>query len=321
MQRYIEETKRAIDSSIEAILSSQSQGACRQLLRSAVRMEGFRERPLLCRIAAECCGGNWDNVLPLAVGLELLHLSSLIADDIVDNSQERDGRPTLWKEVGTGSAVLASQLLVAEAGKLLLQAPFGSLEASRNAQDLFQSCWIDLLRGQILDVHVTGLRIDPAASLTIIRLTTGSLTEAACGVGALSSVSTTPEMVMGWRRIGRYFGVGLQLFNDATDLIGNDSTVAQFHDVQARKPRFLYMFDKSDGGHEGNWLALKDTLAARIGPCRATLRALSACRSKVDDILSSMQIVRTDLAEIIPSLMSALIRELSQSVSDLQISD
>lgn len=321
MQPYIEETKRAVDSSIEAIVSSQTHGPCRQLLASAVRIEGLRERPLLCRIAAECCGGCWDDVLPMAVGLELLHLASLIADDIVDSSQERDGRPALWNEVGTGSAVLASQMLAAEAGRLILQARFGSPEASRIAQDLFQSSWLDLLRGQILDAHVTGLRIDPAASLTIIRLTTGSLTEAACGVGALSSRSTIPETVIGWRRIGRYFGVGLQLFNDATDLIGNGTTVAQFQDVQARKPRFLYMFDNSEATDEANWPALKDTPAARIGPCSTTLRALSVCRSKVEDILSVMQIVRTDLAEIIPSLMSALIRELSQSVSDLHVSD
>src|ERR1017187_3323867 len=110
MQPYIEGTKRAVDSSIEAIVSSQSQGACRQLLAAAVRKEGLRERPLLCRNAAECCGGYWDDVLPMAVGLELLHLASLIADDIVDSSHERDGRPALWKEVGTGSAVLASQI-------------------------------------------------------------------------------------------------------------------------------------------------------------------------------------------------------------------
>ena len=106
MQQYIAATKSIVDSRLEAIVASQRHNNYRELLTAAVKIEGLRERPLLCRISADCCDGNWDDVLPMAVGIELLHLASLIADDVVDNSHVRDGSPTLWKEVGIGKAIL-----------------------------------------------------------------------------------------------------------------------------------------------------------------------------------------------------------------------
>lgn len=57
---------------------------------------GKRVRPALCLLSCEASGGNWQQALPAAAAIELLHGFSLIHDDIEDRDEIRRGRLAVW---------------------------------------------------------------------------------------------------------------------------------------------------------------------------------------------------------------------------------
>ena len=76
--------------------------------------EGKRLRPVLFLAACEAAGGDISDALPFAAGLEMIHNSSLIHDDLpaMDNDDLRRGRPTNHKVYGEATAILAGDVLL-----------------------------------------------------------------------------------------------------------------------------------------------------------------------------------------------------------------
>lgn len=66
---------------------------------------GKRIRPLLCLLTCAASGGNWNQAIPAASAIELVHNFSLIHDDIEDGSPTRRGRDTIWKLWGMEQAI------------------------------------------------------------------------------------------------------------------------------------------------------------------------------------------------------------------------
>ena len=81
---------------------------------------GKRLRPLIVLLVTAACEGQWENALPAACAIELVHNFSLVHDDIQDNSGTRRGRTTTWKKwgmpmainVGDGLFVLSNQAIM-----------------------------------------------------------------------------------------------------------------------------------------------------------------------------------------------------------------
>ena len=82
---------------------------------------GKRVRPVLCLLACEACGGDWEQALPAAAALELMHNFSLIHDDVEDQDKTRRGRPTIWALWGEAQAINAGDVLFALAQLSLLR--------------------------------------------------------------------------------------------------------------------------------------------------------------------------------------------------------
>ena len=90
--------------------------------------------PILCLAAAETCGGDPGEALPLACAVECIHTYSLIHDDLpsMDNDDFRRGQPTCHKVFGDGMAVLAGDALLTFAFELVARAE--RLAALRHAR-------------------------------------------------------------------------------------------------------------------------------------------------------------------------------------------
>jgi len=86
-----------------------------QAARYSLMSSGKRIRPKLAIAAFEAVGGKGKSILPYACGLEMVHASSLITDDIMDNDDYRRGQLACHKKFGLNIALLAPTLLVSEA--------------------------------------------------------------------------------------------------------------------------------------------------------------------------------------------------------------
>src|SRR5512147_1654540 len=80
---------------------------------SGPKATGKRIRPLLLLLACEASGGKWQDAMPAAVAVELVHNFSLLHDDIEDNSPMRRGRQTVWKKWGVPQALNAGDAMFA----------------------------------------------------------------------------------------------------------------------------------------------------------------------------------------------------------------
>ena len=115
---------------------------------------GKRLRPVLALLTGGACGGVTQEHQQLALILELIHVASLIHDDIMDEAGLRRERPTLHATWGNAKSVLVGDLLFAYA--LKLSSDFSNSEICRRIAD----ATIDVCSGEILqterrfDVHL-----------------------------------------------------------------------------------------------------------------------------------------------------------------------
>lgn len=88
---------------------------------SAVRVGGKRFRPVLCLTVGEILNVPPQALKAYTLALELIHSASLIHDDLpgLDNAAERRGRPTVHREFGEAAAIMAGDLLISEAFRVI----------------------------------------------------------------------------------------------------------------------------------------------------------------------------------------------------------
>ena len=89
----------------------------------ALLAPGKRLRPALVMMAAECCGGTFEDAMPAAVAVEMIHAYSLIHDDLpaMDDDDLRRGRPTVHIKYDEATAILAGDGLLTQAFSHLSQ--------------------------------------------------------------------------------------------------------------------------------------------------------------------------------------------------------
>ncbi len=208
---------------------------------------GKRVRPVLCLLACEACGGDWEQALPAAAALELMHNFSLIHDDIEDQDKTRRGRPTIWALWGEAQAINAGDVLFAlaqlallrlsERGALSLPALSGAegsqepaLSLSKGtvpattvvtALHLFNRTCLALTGGQYLDIGFESRdSISIADYLTMVEGKTGALVACACEMGSL--VAAAPDVQReNLRTFGHHLGLAFQMRDDVLGIWGD----------------------------------------------------------------------------------------------------
>jgi octaprenyl-diphosphate synthase len=169
-------------------------------------------RALMLLAFAESRGPCRQRAIRYAAALELIHLSSLIHDDIIDESTERRGQPALHCRQGLKFAVLSGDYIAVQALRAALE-----LNDLPIAQ-IFTRAAASLIYGEIDQWEKKRLPGgEEAAYLEMIGHKTAGLFQAAAQVGGrLSGLEGTDlEQV---RTFGRCFGMGFQLVDDLVDL-------------------------------------------------------------------------------------------------------
>ena len=171
---------------------------------------GKRLRPVLVFL---CAAEPSDPLVPAAVAVELLHMATLVHDDVLDGADLRRGRPTVFAEGGRGAATATGDLLFSRA--------FAELAAtgSEDAVRALSSASSALARGELMqrddawDADVTEERY-----LERCRLKTASLFEASCRLGAL--FGGRPELADVLGGFGERLGIAFQVLDDVLDVSG-----------------------------------------------------------------------------------------------------
>ncbi|MCI7089241.1 MAG: polyprenyl synthetase family protein [Prevotella sp.] len=190
---------------------SHTEGLLSQVLEHIRHRGGKRMRPLLILLIAKNYGGVNDVTLRSAVGLELLHTASLVHDDVVDESKERRGQPSVNAVYNNKVAVLVGDYVLSTA---LLNISY------TNNSDILRSIAVlgrNLSNGEILQLsNIKNTEFSEDIYYDVIKMKTAALFEACCEVGTLS-VNANESQIELAKEFGRNLGIIFQIRDDIFD--------------------------------------------------------------------------------------------------------
>ncbi len=172
---------------------------------------GKRLRPILLLLVFKALNGkDIEKALDVASALELAHNASLTHDDIIDVDFERRGKPTLWRQIGIGRALIEGHRLINLAFQIALSE---GLDIAR----IFLTAWDRSSNGVLKELMNRSLP-GKTLYLRIIKEKTASLFEAAAECGALIA-GAPPKVIQEAKKYGERVGIAYQLADDYVDII------------------------------------------------------------------------------------------------------
>jgi geranylgeranyl pyrophosphate synthase len=182
--------------------------ALREDASATLTAGGKRLRPLLVLLCAGSDGG--ERAVRGATAVELVHMATLVHDDVLDAAPLRRGQPTVVARSG--------RLRATATGDLLLSRAFAELAADRRQVELLSGASVSLALGELAqrrdawDISTSAERY-----LERCRLKTAALFECACLIGRSPGGPALEERL---RAFGRGIGLAFQLLDDVLDVTG-----------------------------------------------------------------------------------------------------
>ena len=212
----------------------------------AVKSSGKRLRPAMALLAAGATGRCDERQQSLAVIIELIHLATLIHDDVLDGAETRRDQPTANSRWGNSLSVLVGDCLFAHA--LDLSTRFEDAEISRRIARAASA----VCTGEILQ---TQRRFDLNLSLPdyyrIIEMKTAALFGAAAELGARLN-DVPPEVSEALRTYGLKVGTAYQVYDDLLDIAGDESKAGKTLGTDLQKGKLtlpiLNLLARSENG-------------------------------------------------------------------------
>lgn len=186
------------------------------LLQHITRFRGKRLRPILLLLSAEACGGIRHEHHVLAAVVEMIHLATLVHDDVLDEAETRRHVATVNARWNNETSVLFGDYLFTHSFHLA-----SSLETTHACRAIGRATNI-VCEGELSQIKERGnLDLSEEAYFRIIDGKTAELT-ALCGqLGAHYAGAELP-VIESLERYGRYLGLAFQIADDVLDLVGNE---------------------------------------------------------------------------------------------------
>jgi geranylgeranyl pyrophosphate synthase len=240
---------------------------------------GKRLRPLL--VFAWAGRGADDAVIRAATSVELVHMATLVHDDLLDGATMRRGRETVASSHGSDAAIQVGDYLFAQAFAELAGA------GEPRAIAVLAAAALDLSRGELAQGRAAfDVTLTEAAYLDRVRRKTASLFAAACRLGAMIAGASEPAQVNA-AAYGEAVGMAFQIFDDILDVTGDPADTGKRRGADLRDGTItlpmIYAIEHDRevaaaiaGVHDDAGIdALCDRLAGHPGTLRARKQALA----------------------------------------------
>lgn len=182
---------------------------------------GKRLRPMLHVLAARAAGYDGQEHAKLAAIIEFIHTSTLLHDDVVDESDMRRGRKTANALWGNAASVLVGDFLYSRSFQLMVE--LDDMRIMRILADTTNT----IAEGEVLQLlNIGNADVDEAAYLAVIERKTAVLFAAATELGGV--LGGLPEhQVAALRRYGMELGYAFQIADDLLDYVSDAETLGK----------------------------------------------------------------------------------------------
>lgn len=259
-------------------------------MKYTLMLPGKRLRPVMCLETARILGANIEKAMPAACAIEMLHVQSLIHDDLpcMDNDDFRRGKPSNHKVFGEANAVLAGDALLTFAPQVIIEKS-KDLSLTQIVRILHEYTKFGgaygLIAGQVVDIESEGGKLvkSPEETLDFIHLNkTAVLFRLAVRIGAIVA-GADEETIENFDDFAKKFGLAFQIYDDIMDeissfeelgkTVGKDKnsgklTYVSLYGIDEAKNKFNYLLRECYdiiGKYESNvFEEILDNLKARV---------------------------------------------------------
>jgi octaprenyl-diphosphate synthase len=290
--------KRIIDP-VEPFLDAVNQRLVRQVeafdpaiapyAEYALNGNGKHLRPALVAMTAEALGKANDDHVTVAVVIEMVHLATLVHDDVMDEAEIRRGKLTLAAHWGNETAVLFGDCLFARA--LSLAASFPTPEVCRAVAMATNT----VCSGEILQTQRRGdFQFTQEQYFKVLEMKTAELFALSCDLSAFLSGASGSERKL-LRQFGLAFGTAYQLYDDCVDLFGSERTAGKSLGTDLAKGKLtlpvLLAWERADAADRARLEAMVQSWQP------GSMRRMSKLLAKYGTLAASLATVRRYLAE------------------------
>jgi farnesyl diphosphate synthase len=225
---------------------------------------GKRVRPLLVHAAGLLTGATPEALDAAAAGIEMIHVYSLVHDDMpaMDDDSMRRGKPTVHVQYDEATALLVGDALQSQAFIALSEAPVPPVRQAALLRELaLASGSLGMAGGQAIDLASVGIALDRPSLEKMHRMKTGALLRAAVRMGALcgaeapdsleaaavsgqsarSAQSAPSALAVALERYSAAVGLAFQVVDDILDVTADSATLGKTagKDEKAGKPTYV----------------------------------------------------------------------------------
>ena len=182
---------------------------------------GKRIRPVFALLSAKFGDYNIERMKNIAVPLELIHMASLVHDDVIDNSDLRRGRHTVKSQWNNRVAMYTGDFIFARALEYV------TIIEDPRAHQILARTMVELCDGEIIQIE-DKFRLDVTLKdyFRRIKRKTALLIESSCELGAV--VSGADEKTIGHiKRYGYFVGMSFQIVDDILDFTATDKQLGK----------------------------------------------------------------------------------------------
>lgn len=235
IKNYLDRRKEIVDRTLREYLPpDEAETKLQKSIVYSIHPGGKRLRPVLCLAASELICGNYKNALPAACAIEMIHIYSIIHDDLpsMDDDDTRRGEPANHKVFGEAVATLAGDALLTDAFGLMTEK---LLEEGVSPELILRVISViskaagskGMVLGQAFDLEMDGgehLSVNEISNTYLMK--TAKMIEASVLSGAMLAGAGEGELL----RLESYsqkIGIAFQIKDDILDVIGSDDTAQE----------------------------------------------------------------------------------------------
>lgn len=255
----------------------------------ALTAQGKQLRPVLVALSAGATGQPNDSHVLAAVIIEMIHLATLVHDDVMDEATLRRGRPTLAANWGNEISVLLGDCLFAHA--LKLAASFPTTEICRAVSSATNT----VCSGEILQTQRRkNFELTRQEYFKVLTMKTGELFALSCDLGAFLSRANSRER-LSLKQFGLSIGTAYQVYDDCLDLFGTEAKAGKSLGTDLAKGKLtlpmLIAMERATPGERAQFQAAvqdwRPENLSRVVKWLNKYHALSISRQTVHEYLSA----------------------------------
>ncbi len=213
---------KKVERFLESSVKESKNQPIRQMSNSLLESGGKRLRPALVILSEKAASAgkksscNQDELIRLAAAVELIHLASLIHDDVLDGATLRRSKPSINAKLGDDISILFGDYIYSKAFELI-----GKCRNPDIFECICQAIHV-MCEGELVQVCQRGnLDLSKDSYIAIVRKKTASLVAASCHAGTiLGNHGQVAQATL--KEFGLNFGIAFQIIDDYKDIVSEE---------------------------------------------------------------------------------------------------